>query len=244
MIKVTPIGPVDELLLDEVRSTAVDFYSKAGGEPPLLEIYVYSSQERMRAELLKEAEGLGVAVVGDFIALHEAWRGWPRIHVSYEAYRSVGSRVFRALLLHELAHSKLHGSPYYYVISLNRSLTRRYGKDALVIEYTASTAVKDLEVLKLLKNLGYRDEIESYAEFVKIQIGGVQCHDMKGLLELVKLSLPFFIGGLSLANLNPSCADVAGKVLDVVEKLARVEGDLDEKIIFLVKELEKILQPS
>ena len=72
MIKVTPVGPVDELLLEEVRSIAVDFYNKAGGEPPLLEVYVYPSQERMRAELHREAEELGVVVVGDFIALHEA----------------------------------------------------------------------------------------------------------------------------------------------------------------------------
>jgi hypothetical protein len=241
LIRVTSIGFIDEPFLAEIRSIAVDFYSKAGGEPPLLEIYIYSSTERMRARILREAEELGVTVMGDFTVLHEAWRGWPRIHVNYEACANMDTRVTRALLLHELAHSKLHGSPYYYLVSLDKSIAGRYGREALIIEYMASIAVKDLEALELLRNLGYEEEIESYVEFVKTQIPDIKCYEITGLLELAKLATPFIVKGQSVDNLDSSCAGIAGRVVEIVERLRRVEGDLEDRIRFLVNELEKVL---
>jgi len=241
LIRVTSIGFIGEPFLAEIRSIAVDFYSKAGGEPPLLEIYIYSSAERMRARILREAEELGVTVMGDFVVLHEAWRGWPRIHVNYEACANMDTRVTRALLLHELAHSKLHGSPYYYLVSLDKSIAGRYGREALIIEYMASIAVKDLEALELLRNLGYEEEIESYVEFVKTQIPDIKCYEITGLLELAKLAAPFIVKGQSVDNLDPSCAGIAGRVVEIVERLRRVEGDLEDRIRFLVNELEKVL---
>ena len=241
MIRVTSIGFIDEPFLAEIRSIAVDFYSKAGGEPPLLEIYIYSSAERMRARILREAEELGVTVMGDFVVLHEAWRGWPRIHVNYEACANMDTRVIKALLLHELAHSKLHGSPYYYLVSLDKSIAGRYGREALIIEYMASIAVKDLEALELLRNLGYEEEIASYVEFVKTQISDIKCYEITGLLELAKLAVPFIVKGQSVDNLDSSCAGIAGRVVEIVERLRRVEGDLEDRIRFLVNELEKVL---
>jgi hypothetical protein len=241
LIRVTSIGFIGEPFLAEIRSIAVDFYSKAGGEPPLLEIYIYSSGERMRARILREAEELGVTVMGDFVVLHEAWRGWPRIHVNYEECANMDTRVTRALLLHELAHSKLHGSPYYYLVSLDKSIAGRYGREALIIEYMASIAVKDLEALELLRNLGYEEEIASYVEFVKTQISDIKCYEITGLLELAKLATPFIVKGQSVDNLDPSCAGIAGRVVEIVERLRRVEGDLEDRIRFLVNELEKVL---
>jgi hypothetical protein len=151
------------------------------------------------------------------------------------------TRVTRALLLHELAHSKLHGSPYYYLVSLDKSIAGRYGREALIIEYMASIAVKDLEALELLRNLGYEEEIESYVEFAKTQIPDIKCYEITGLLELAKLAAPFIVKGQSVDNLDPSCAGIAGRVVEIVERLRRVEGDLEDRIRFLVNELEKVL---
>ncbi len=244
MIRVRVVGDVSESFIEKIKAVVEEFHAKIGWEPTLLEINVYSTASRMRTYILREAGELGVAVVGEFPIMHEAWRGWPRIHVSYEECSNLDERVFKALLLHELAHSVLHGSPYHYMVGLNAKLIRDYGREAFVVAYLASVVVKDFEVFKLLKNLGYENEIALYIEYVKPQLESVKCNDIVGLLELAKLLTPHALCDREVGNLDSSCTRIAGRVVEVIRKLDEVNGDLEDKIVFLANMLREVLETS
>jgi len=240
LIRVYPLGYINENFIKKIETIIEEFYVKTSWKPVLLEVYVYSTGERMRSTIFREAEELGVVVVGDFTVMHEAWRGWPRIHISYEDCRSLDDKIFKSILVHELAHSKLHGSPYYYVVNVDRRLMEDYGSEALTIAYLASIAIKDLEVLKLLKNISYGDEIISYTEFIKPQLLSVRCYDITGLLEFVKLIAPYVISGRRPENLDASCSSLEEKLVEILEKLIEASGDLEDKIKLLVSMLKNI----
>jgi hypothetical protein len=239
LIRVKPWGYIEESFVARIKAIVEEFQARIGWEPILLEVNVYPTSERMMMRIAREAEELGVAVLGSFPVMHEAWRGWPRIHVSYEECAKLDEKVFKALLVHELAHSKLHGSPYYYVVSVDADLLEDYGREALVVAYMASTAVKDFEVFELLRGIGCNDEIASYAAYVKPQLESVKCNDLIGVLELAKLITPHVVMGLEVGNLDVSCSSIVGEVVNALKLLPGIE-DFDEKVKFLINMLRAV----
>jgi hypothetical protein len=100
----------------------------------------------MEAKLIAEASALGVSVIAFYEVMHEAWRGYPRIHVA------TGTSDAR-LLRHEALHALLHGSLDYYIVACPNDISA----EALQI---ASTVVKDLEVALEAKRCGLGDVLE------------------------------------------------------------------------------------
>lgn len=244
MIKVISVGLVDEEFKHYVEDVAREFYEKAGGEPELLEIYVYSTSVRKRAFMLMEMELLGIQVLGDFMVMHEAWRGWPRIHVDYEQCRDLDRKIIKALLLHELAHSKLHGSPYYYMLSLDNSLLDKYGFKAPLLLYLASITVKDLEVIELLLNLGYVEDVRVYAELLTRDIAGIECIDLEDVLELSKLIAPHIATGTSIDPrlLKPSCLSKLRALENILREVLNSNESLEGKIRILIGGIERMIE--
>jgi len=244
LIRVITVGYVDEEFKSMIEMVAREFYSKAGGEPELLEIYVYSTSARKRHALIREAESLGVVAVGDYIVMHEAWRGWPRIHVDYEQCSKLEGELLRALLLHELAHSKLHGSPYYYIIPVWSSLVEKYGERAPIVAYLASVVVKDVEVIALLKSLGYDREIMAYTRLLDSELPHEECFDIEDMLNFAKLLVPHVVMSLTVDSqqLKGICRDALRRVEEILVYILESKGTLDDKVRTLVGMVEDLLR--
>jgi len=143
------------------------------GEPVYL--YVYGSWSSLEAAMLKEAVELGVAssqLHERFFAMHDAWLGVPRITVSLERMNTVASNVKEAGLMHEAAHSILHGSLEYYALTVPRalfSLALRQGfTRQLIVDltYLLSTSVKDFEVTSYLARKGFTESQLPFLEYL------------------------------------------------------------------------------
>jgi len=113
----------------------------------------------MNAFIGGEKRNLGIstsAFEASFFAVHDAWRGTPRIMVAYDRMSALPKLVGVGALRHEAAHTVLHGSLEYYIFSfptvllkLERAgiISRKIAEDLL---YLVSVAVKDYEVTRLL----------------------------------------------------------------------------------------------
>jgi len=100
---VSTVGEVPRSFVEFVRRVLEHFYTSLRGVevPELVEIYIYGSKLDKLLFIEEEARSLGIAAVGDFVTMHEAWRGRPRIHISYEECCSLDRDLLEALLLHE-----------------------------------------------------------------------------------------------------------------------------------------------
>ncbi len=218
------IGILEEFY-DSIRTTSL---------PLLVEVFVYENTILKLRVLEEEARSSGVLVIGDFITLHEAWRGWPRIHVDYEKTCSLENRYVKALLVHEATHSILHGSPLYYLVSISPELIETYGfENALRLVYTASTIVKDLEVHGFLVRQGYIDQVRAYMEFVlEKQFEDIGCRSLLENLQLAKLISPlvYIDELLNLEKKLPSsCRGRIDRILTILKEIVEQEGNLDQK---------------
>lgn len=243
-LRIHRVGEIPESFTDIVRYLLSEFYDKVltGGlrAPVLVEVYIYEDTERMRRNLEKESLESGVSVIGLYPLSHEAWRGWPRIHIDYSMVRGMEGNTLRALLLHEAGHSVLHGGVEYYIVSANppEGLTL---EEALKAVYSASTTVKDLEVATLLYRLGYKEELIAYTRFTASQVPSVECDSLIERLELAKLLAPLVPLGIEVGDLPLSgkCKTMARYIIDIMRKL-NDPGSLDEKISKLIRELANI----
>jgi hypothetical protein len=121
--------------------------------------------ERLRQFLAAEHAELGIAspLGEEFLALHDAWRGGPRITVCYERLAGLPHLVGLGAIRQQVAHSILHGSPEYYAFKLSRSLVEKGQERGLApvalqqLLYYVAIAVKDYEVVRLLVSHGYVD---------------------------------------------------------------------------------------
>jgi hypothetical protein len=123
--------------------------------PDRLSICLYNRMHELEAFLNKEKEALGVVSEGEteFIALHEAWQGYPRIHICRERIENLSETVVQGALQHELTHAFLHGLPKFYKFRFSRQLTaagEKLGWSLQLIQvcvYLLSIALKDSEVI-------------------------------------------------------------------------------------------------
>lgn len=181
--------------IDYVISILREFYERVGEVPEFAEVYIYGLRREKLMYIESEALSLGILAVGDFVTLHEAWRGYPRIHISVEDLQGYSQEIIRTLIVHEAAHSLLHGSLKYYFVSIigtDDEVISSLDQQALVkAVYFASTAIKDLDVSAFLVSKGLIEDAKAYAEFSASQIHEVlNRNDIVSLLHTAKLLAP------------------------------------------------------
>ena len=139
----------------------------------LVDLYVFEQSSLVKAFLAKEYKQVGVASAPFdelFFAIHDAWRGTPRIILCLERIKELPRSVRLGGIRHEVGHSVLHGSLQYYLIPLPPPLLKLAGRFNLSQEYITnilyliSIAVKDYEVSRLLYERGYVNDQVAYAK--------------------------------------------------------------------------------
>lgn len=185
-------GSVPREFVNEVMVLAHSFAESMGG-PPYVELHFYGSTAEKRALIERESFDVGAIVVSDYVVMHEAWRGWSRIHIDYEACRGLSRDILEALLFHELAHAVLHGSPLHYTIIINvEELPQVCNfEEALKLVYMASTIVKDIEVCEFLFRRGFNKALRNYANFLaEAQANITTLSNLESAFNLAKLLVP------------------------------------------------------
>ena len=99
MIETLLMGKIDESFLREVQKWAGAVIGKTepGMAPDRISIYLWEKEKDFQEFDLREKTELGV-VTGDesnFLATHEAWRGYPRIHISLEKIRGIPEEIIQ-----------------------------------------------------------------------------------------------------------------------------------------------------
>lgn len=156
---------IDESFLTQIRTYANELWEKADllSPPPNLSITIWRTVEDLQAFYGKEKEALSV-VTGeetDFLATHEAWRGYPRIHVCQEKLRGLSAFIVQGVIHHEIGHSIHHGSQEFYTFRFSSTLQeagRSCSLDLPLLQqcvYLLSVAVKDREVVQWLAKIGF-----------------------------------------------------------------------------------------
>ena len=165
MIETVLMGKVNESFLREVQKWAREVIGKTGPgmAPDRISVYLWEKEKDFQEFDLREKAELGV-VTGDesnFLATHEAWRGYPRIHLSLEKIRGIPEKVIQGVVQHEIGHALLHGKPEFYRFLFSEHLqetARSRGLDLPLLQqlvYLLSVALKDEEVIRLLNGWGF-----------------------------------------------------------------------------------------
>ncbi len=155
---------VDKGLIKQVRLWANEVLERASSESllPLAHITIWKAIEELQDFYRREKEALGI-ITGeetDFLATHEAWRGYPRVHICEETLQGIPSSVIQGVLHHEISHAIHHGSPEFYTFRFTTRLqeaARSHGLDLPLLQqcvYLLSVAIKDAEVVRWLVEVG------------------------------------------------------------------------------------------
>jgi len=155
---------IDESLVAHVRRWANEVLerSKLLSMPSSLSITLWKSTEELNDFYLRENEALGVVTVEetDFLATHEAWRGYPRIHICQERLREIPDAIVQGVGHHEISHALHHGTQEFYTFRFSNRLQeagRSCSMDLSILQqcvYLLSVAIKDNEVVKWLTEIG------------------------------------------------------------------------------------------
>ncbi len=163
-IKIQSSEGVKEAFITQIRKWANEFLDRKGDidGPPYMCITVWTKIEESQSFYRKEKEELGV-VTGEeieFLATHEAWRGYPRIHICEERVKDISDAVLQGVLHHEISHAVLHGTPEFYTFRYSNKLQeagRTCGLDLPLLQqcvYLMSIAIKDHDVVTWLAGIG------------------------------------------------------------------------------------------
>jgi len=173
-IVVSKFGRVEDETINSIIETMEECYIRlAPHEVSLVDLYVFERSSSVEAFLAKECVEVGVASAPFdelFFAMHDAWRGTPRIILCFERMKQLPELVKMGGIHHEVGHSVLHGSLRYYLLSFPQSLMELADWFNLSFEYMAnmlyliSIAVKDYEVSRLLYGRGYVEDQVAYAK--------------------------------------------------------------------------------
>jgi hypothetical protein len=237
-------GRVPGDFLSFVEGVISGFYNAVKTAPEMLEVYVFESAWLKRRFLEDEARELGVLVVGDYPVSHDAWRGWPRIHLDYEKLKNLQPRIVRALLAHECTHAILHGSLSSYFIRVEGWTREGLGEGLVESLYLASTVVKDLEVSEFLKERGLFDVLADYYSYVRDELATTDCGGLRGALDFAKLATP-----CALIDCDPSpcslargcCVKRCRDLVEVLREVSRLRGDLSVRVTFLLKRIKELV---
>jgi len=165
-------GDVEDKFVGKVLEILNDCYNRINsGTVAIVDLYLFDRSSTMNAFLSEEKRSLRIstsAFESSFFAVHDAWRGTPRIMVAYDKTLGLPELVSAGGLHHEVAHTVLHGSIEYYSFTAPSSLlkleregiiSRQIATDLL---YLVSLAVKDYEVTRLLYEKRYVEDQIAY----------------------------------------------------------------------------------
>jgi hypothetical protein len=178
-IVVSKYGTIDDEEIERITETMQECYNRlAPHEVSLVDLYLFERSSSAEAFFAKERRKVGVASAPFdelFFAMHDAWRGMPRITLCLEKMKKLPRLVKTGGIRHEVGHSILHGNLSYYVLSFHPALLKVVDRFNLSFEYMInllyliSIAVKDYEVTRLLHGQGYvKDQIAYAKHFLTI----------------------------------------------------------------------------
>jgi len=173
-IVVSKYGKIGDEEIKRITETMQECYSRlAPHEVSLVDLYLFERSSSVEAFFAKEYRKVGVASAPFdelFFAMHDTWRGIPRITLCLEKMKKLLRLVKTGGIHHEVGHSILHGNLRYYLLSFPPALLEIADRFNLSFEYMTnllylvSIAVKDYEVTRLLHQRGYVEDQVAYAK--------------------------------------------------------------------------------
>jgi hypothetical protein len=155
---------VDETFSTQIQKWTKEVLDKA--EYPSVSAYlrlmIWKTLEKFHVFYRKEKEELGVVTgeEADFLATHDAWRGYPRIHICQERVKGIPRGVVQGTMHHEIGHAFHHGRTDFYTFRFSISLQQAghsHGLNLALLQqcvYFLSIAIKDQEVVQWLAEIG------------------------------------------------------------------------------------------
>jgi hypothetical protein len=155
---------IDEGFLTQIRSWADEVLERISfpNSVPLLNLMVWKTMNAFQAFSQSEKDALGV-ITGEeteFLATHDAWRGYPRVHICQERLTGIPNSIIQGVIHHEIAHALNHGTLGFYTFTFSKGLqeaARSHGLDMSLLQqcvYFLSVAIKDREVVQWLAQIG------------------------------------------------------------------------------------------
>jgi hypothetical protein len=175
-IEIVPYDGMNKGFLSQIQTWVNNVLKKANpsSTPPYLRLTIWKNLKDVQDFYYQEKEELGIVTgeESDFLATHEAWRGYPRIHICHERVKGVQDAVIEGVLHHELGHALFHGSIEFYTFKFTDRLqeaARSIGFDLHLLQqcvYFLSIAIKDWEVIQWLTKIGLGQCQKSLLEYM------------------------------------------------------------------------------
>jgi len=247
-IIVRRFGELKEEFVQRVFKIINDCYERAGDiDLKLVDLYLFENASLLGAFLDKEKRELGIktsAFEHSFFSFHDAWRGIPRIMVAYDKLLSLPETVAESCLIHEAAHTLLHGSLEHYSFSIPTVLLELIEEGEISRQlawnllYLVSIAVKDYEVSRLLYKCGFLEELNTYVGFFlepsqeDVEAWGlVKNHRLAKFLYLTSL-LKTLCCAVPLLKDKECGEEIAGSIAKSIEYLS---SDLREILMDVIE---------
>jgi hypothetical protein len=164
VLEIIPCGHVGKELSARIESWAREMTDAVPGDngPTRISIFLWEHTQAFEEFDAGEKAELGIATSGEseFFATHEAWRGYPRIHISIEKIRDLSEDLIQGIVQHEIGHALLHGNPDFYLFRFSSALQEAGSRSGLdwprlqQLVYWLAVALKDAEVVQLLGEQG------------------------------------------------------------------------------------------
>ena len=144
---------IDEGFLTQIRSWANEVLERTSFHDslPVLQLMVWKTMNAFQAFSQSEKDALGV-ITGEeteFLATHDAWRGYPRVHICQERLTGIPNSIIQGVIHHEIAHALNHGTLEFYTFTFSKGLqevAQSRGMDMSLLQqcvYFLSVAIKD-----------------------------------------------------------------------------------------------------
>ena len=247
-IVLSRFGEVSDKEIDRVIKVMEECYCRLEPhEVELVDLYVFERSSSVEAFLARESQRVGVVSASFdelFFAMHDAWRGTPRITLCFERMKKLPKLAQMGGVRHEAGHSVLHGSLYYYLLPfpptllklVNRfNLSREYATNVL---YLMSIVVKDYEVSRLLYERGYVEDQVAYAKYLlTVSESDVLSWEMsqgRPLLEILCLISCLKTAGCSMPLLldKAFCKEMKHRLVDSLSYLPADHRALLLKVVW------------
>jgi hypothetical protein len=160
---VTPEG-IDTGFVSQIQTWANEVLERKGSRIQgfHLCITIWKTIERCKEFYQEEKRALGIVTgeEAEFLANHDAWRGYPRIHICQERLKGISASVLQGVIHHEIGHAIHHGTLEFYTFRFSGRLQetgRSCGLDMPLLQqcvYLVSLAIKDREVVQWLAEIG------------------------------------------------------------------------------------------
>ena len=159
-----PSEGIQKEFVAKVQSWANEVLEKKGTmtAPSVISINLWRGMDELQSFYQQEQQELGIATgeETDYLATHEAWRGYPRIHICQERVKDLPDVVLQSVLHHEISHAFCHGTPEFYTFRYSTKLQeagQSCGMNLGLLQqcvYMLSVAIKDYDVVMWLTDIG------------------------------------------------------------------------------------------